>query len=141
MHNIPSRFIVIACLLLLSPLCTLADDLGTLAGKWTMTRKNSEGQTVIHKLQFKENKFTFRAMSEGGSTILYAEGDAKVVTTAGVKLVSLTNIKAGASDTEIESTEEVYAAPFRVSGSTCYLASGLDREREEAPRMDVYRKE
>lgn len=141
MQRILARLALTFVALALSVSISTAEELGTLAGKWTLTRKNSDGQTVVHKLQFKDDKFTFRMMTEGGSTLLYAEGSAKVSTTANIKVVQLTGIRAGASDTEIQDVGEEYSAAFRVAGNTCYFAGGLDREREEEPRMDVYKKE
>ena len=126
---------------LLNVVSVRADDLADLAGKWTLKRKSSDGQAVTHQLTIKEGKFTFRLMSEGGSTVLYAEGTAKVVVAGAVRVLSLSDIKAGGSDTDLSPVDEKYEAPVRVAGSTLYLASGLDKEREESPRLDVYKKE
>lgn len=141
MQALISRFLLILTAVALTGSVALADDLDSLAGKWTLTRKNDDGQTVVHKLHFKEGKFTFRMMTEGGSTLLYAEGDATVATAGGIKVAHLTNIRAGESDADLQAIGEDYSAAFRVSGTTCYFANGLDRERAEAPRMDVYKKE
>lgn len=118
-----------------------ADDLAALVGKWSLKRKMDDGQSVTQQLTFKEGKFTFRMMTEGGATLLYAEGTAKTATAGGIKVLSLTDIKAGTSDSDLNPVDEQFSAPFRVAGTTCYLASGLDREREESPRLDVYKKE
>jgi hypothetical protein len=126
---------------LLSATTLHADDLAALDGKWSMKRKTDDGQTATYQLHFKDGKFTFRLMSEGGSTLLYAEGTAKIASAGAVKVLMLSDLKAGPSDTEINPVEEKFDAPVRVAGGTLYLASGLDREREESPRLDVYRKE
>lgn len=118
-----------------------ANDLASLAGKWSLKRKLDDGQTVTQQLVFKADKVSFRMMTEGGSTLLYAEATAKVTTAGGVSVLSLTNLRAGQSDTELQSVDEDYSAPFRVSGNVCYLATGLDKEREGGPRVDAYRKE
>jgi len=118
-----------------------ADDLTDLAGKWSMKRKMDDGQSVTQQIVFKESKFTFRMLTEGGSTLLHAEGVVKTATAGGIKVLSLTDIKAGTSDSDLNPVDEQFSAPFRLSGTTLYLASGLDREREESPRLDVYKKE
>lgn len=118
-----------------------ADDLADLAGKWSLKRKLDDGQAVTQQLVFKADKFTFRMMTEGGSTLLYAEGTAKIATAGGIKVLSLTDLKAGTSDSELNPVDEQYSAPIRVAGSTCYFATGLDKAREENPRLDVYKKE
>ena len=64
-----------------------------------------------------------------------------VTTTSGIKVMALSDLKAGQSDTDLSPVDEQYSAPIRVSGNTCYMATGLDKEREEVPRMDVYKKE
>ncbi len=135
---------ILATLLLITGLSVTslsANDLASLAGKWSLKRKMDDGQTVTQQLVFKADKVSFRMMTEGGSTLLYAEGTAKVTTTGGIKVLSLTNLKAGQSDTDLQPIDEEFSAPFRVSGNVCYLASGLDRAREESPRLDAYRKE
>ena len=135
---------ILALLLLITGLSVpslAANDLAALAGKWTLKRKMDDGQTVTQQLIFKADKVSFRMMTEGGSTLIYAEGTAKVTTAGGIKVLSLTNLKAGQSDTDLQPIQEEFSAPFRVSGNVCYLASGLDREREESPRVDAYRKE
>lgn len=135
---------LLAALLLITGLNSTslsANDLAALAGKWSLKRKLDDGQTVTQQLVFKADKVSFRMMTEGGSTLLYAEATARVTTAGGISVLSLTNLRAGQSDTELQSIDEQYSAPFRVSGNVCYLASGLDREREEGPRVDVYRKE
>lgn len=135
---------IIATLLLITGLNATslsADDLDSLAGKWSLKRKLDDGQTVTQQLVFKADKVSFRMMTEGGSTLLYVEATARVTTAGGISVLSLTDLRAGQSDTDLQSIDEQYSAPFRVSGNVCYLASGLDKEREESPRVDVYRKE
>lgn len=136
----PVLFTVAFLITVLVP-SAMADDLAALAGKWTLKRKTDDGQSVVQQLYFKDGKFTFRLTTEGGSTLLYAEGVAKIATAGGIKVLTLSEIKAGGSDTDLNPVDEQYSAPLRVSGNTCYLATGLDREREESPRMDAYKKE
>ncbi len=142
MHKSILKLIAVVCLAGLINLTPAhADDLTDLAGKWSLKRKTADGQNVTQQLTFKEGKFTFRMMSEGGSTLLYAEGNVKITTTSGIKVMALSDLKAGQSDTDLSPVDEQYSAPIRVSGNTCYMAAGLDKEREEGPRMDVYKKE
>lgn len=110
-------------------------------GKWTMKRVTDDGTTVVQKIVINESKLTFRMMSEGGSTIIYAEGRARVEKAGDIKVLMLDNIKAGPSESEAQLITETFQAPFRLGYNTLYLASGLDRERDDAPRMDVYKKE
>lgn len=137
-----SKLIALWCLTCFALLpAAAADDTSELAGKWSLKRKTDDGQSVTQQLTFKEGKFTFRILTEGGSTLLYAEGTAKGVSAGGIKVLTLSDIKAGGSDTDLSPVDEQYAAPYRVSGNTIYVATGLDREREESPRLDAYKKE
>lgn len=137
-----SKLIALLCLTCFALLpAAAADDMSELAGKWSLKRKTDDGQSVTQQIIFKEGKFTFRIMTEAGSTMLQAEGTAKVATAGGIKVLSLTDIKAGTSDSDLNPVDEQFSLPFRVAGTTCYLASGLDRERAESPRLDAYKKE
>lgn len=120
----------------------LAGDLPeNLHGKWSLKRTSDDGEPVVSKLVFKKDTFQFRMMTEGGSTVIYAEGKAQIEKTGNVQVIMLSEIKAGQSDSETQSVDMEYQAPVRVSYKTMYLASGLDEERDEAPRMDAYKKE
>jgi len=132
---------VLFCLLLTATFVLAGDLPESMHGKWTLKRTNQEGEPVVQKLIFKAGTFEFRMMSEGGSTLIFAQGKAQVQSAGKVQVIMLTKIKAGQSDTEIESIDMEFQAPVRVSGSTMYFASGLDEERNEAPRVDAYRKE
>jgi hypothetical protein len=138
MKNIIS---ILVCVVLTTTLALAGDLPDNIQGKWSVKRTNSSGEPVIQKLVFKGDTFEFRMMSEGGSTLLFAKGKAKVETAGKVKVIMLSDIKAGQSESETESVDMEYQAPVRVSSGTMYLASGLDEEREEAPRVDAYKKE
>jgi len=132
---------ILFCLALTATLALAGDLPESIQGKWSLKRTNDSGQPVIQKLVFKGGTFKFRLMSEGGSTLMYAEGKAQIQVAGKVSVLMLSEIKAGQSDSGLEAVDMVYQAPVRVSSSTMYLASGLDEEREESPRMDAYKKE
>ncbi len=130
-----------ALLVLTSSSLALADDYSDLAGKWSMKRKTADGQEVVQKVSFKEKKFTFRLQAADGTLRLYAEGEAQVQSAGNIKVLLLKNIKGGQSESETQSIDEEFHAAFRVSGTTLFLTSNLDKERNESPRLDEYRRE
>jgi|GEM_PF-2005432 len=132
---------ILVCFVLTTTLALAGDLPERMQGKWSLKRTSENGEPVIQKLVFKGNTFQFRLMSEGGSTLLFAEGKAQLEKAGKVNVILLSEIKAGQSDTATEAVDMEYQTPVRVSYRTLYLASGLDEEREEAPRMDAYKKE
>lgn len=93
------RFLV-ALTLGFAALSLRADDMDQLNGKWSVKKKNEEGQAYTQVLEITKGKFKFQMISDG-ETRLYAEGDLKIEKHGPFNALKFTNIKAGrtASDT------------------------------------------
>lgn len=133
--------LVVVLLALSSSAVVLADDLSDLAGKWQVKRRIADGQEVVQRLSFKEKQFTFRLETADGTLRLYAEGDASVQSVGNIKVLFLRNIKAGQSESDLQSIGEEFQAAFRIFEGMFYLTANLDKDRNEPPRMDGYRRE
>ncbi len=130
----------------ISALCAspaFAEDLSTLAGKWTTQKTNDDGQRYSQELEVKKEKFTFKVMSPDGETRLYAEGDVKLDKTGPFKTMILSNVKAGQSATDTSPLDDTYTSIYKMGeDDTLMVVMNFDKERDEQqkPRLDVYRK-
>ena len=120
----------------------LADDLATLAGKWSAKKTTDDGQKVTQELEIKKNKFTFKVMADG-ETRLYAEGDVKIDKAGPFSTVVFSNIKAGQSSTDSEAIDDTYTAIYKmVDNDTWLVVMNFDKDRDEnqKPSLDTYRR-
>src|SRR5206468_13062697 len=101
---------LIPALGLAAALCTpaYADDLETLAGKWSVQKSNDEGKHYTQQIEIKKNKFTFKISDADGGTRLYAEGKVKLEKAGPFKAITFSNIKAGQSSSDIDSIDDTY---------------------------------
>ncbi len=117
-----------------------ADDLATLSGKWTVQKTNEEGQRYTQQIEIKKDKFTFRIASADDETRLYAEGDVKLEKAGPFKSIVFFNIKGGGSKTELEPVDDTYTSIYTMDDGAWMLVTNFDKEREQKPSLDVYRK-
>ena len=119
----------------------LADDLDTLAGKWTTQATNEEGQRYTQHIEIKKNKFTFKIVS-GDETRLYAEGDVKLDKAGPFKTISFTNIKAGQSSSDANPIDDTYTSIYKFGDDdTLLVVMNFDKDRDDQkPSLDLYTK-
>ena len=119
---------------------TRAGDLEDLAGKWSVKKTNNQGQPFTQSIEVKKDKFIFQLQGDDGSVMLYAEGDLKLEKQGPFKSVKFTNIKAGLSATDTQSTDAEYQSVYMITDDGWTVASNFDKEREQKPSLDVYKK-
>ena len=129
----------------LAAVCALpamADDLETLAGKWTAEKTNDSGQRYTQQIEIKKNKFTFKISDTDGSTRLYAEGDVKLDKAGPFKTMNFINIKAGRSSDETDPIDDTYTSIYKMGEDESFmLVTNFDKDRDsQKPSLDVYRK-
>ena len=119
-----------------------ADDLATLAGKWSVNKTNEEGK-FTQQIEIKKDKFTFKIMSPEGEVRLYAEGDVKLDKAGPFKTVIFTNIKAGGSADDSSPIDDTFTSIYKIADDDTWLVvMNFDKERDEMqkPSLDVYHK-
>lgn len=126
----------------LTTLPAQAEDLQTLAGKWTTQKTNDEGQKFSQQIEIKKDKFTFKINDNDGSTRLYAEGDVKLSTVGPFKTITFQNIKAGQSADDSNPIDDNYTSIYKLGDDDTWLVvMNFDKERDsQKPALDVYRK-
>ncbi len=117
-----------------------ADDLEKIAGKWTVNRTNEQGQAFTQTIEIKKDKLTFKVTGGDGATRLFAAGDIKLEKCGVFNVMKVTNLKAGESESETSPIEDDRTLIYQIGYNTWTLASNFDKEREEDPRIDVYKK-
>src|SRR5579883_1433523 len=83
-----------------------AGDLENMAGKWSLTRTNENGQAYTQTLEIKKDKFTFRVTDSEKATLLVAKGDVKVDKCGDLSSVTFTNIEGGNSDDNLNPVDD-----------------------------------
>ena len=141
-HLVSTMSVLSLAALFVAP--AFAEDLTTLAGKWSVQKTNdSDGQRYTQQIEIKKDKFTFKITGADGETRLYAEGDVKLDKTGPFKTVVFSNIKAGQSSTDSESIDDTYTSIYKLGDDDTWLVvMNFDKDRDEnqKPSLDVYRK-
>jgi hypothetical protein len=117
-----------------------ADDLERLAGKWSVNKTNDQGQAFTQTIEVKKDKLTFKIVGTDGTTYLHATGDIKLEKCGSFSVMKVTNIKAGRSESELEPVDDDRSSVYQLGYDTWTMASNFDKEREQKPGIDVYRK-
>jgi uncharacterized protein (TIGR03067 family) len=126
--------------LLLATSTAFAGDLETLAGKWTVKKTDEEGQAITQTVEIKKNKLTFTISRADGKISLYATGDIKLEKLGPFNVMKVTNLEAGTSASDLSSENDDRAVIYQLGEDTWTVAMNFDKERDEKPALDVYKK-
>lgn len=117
-----------------------ADDLDRLEGKWTSEKKSAEGETVKTALEITKGKFTYRLMDASGGLRIFAKGTVKIEKHGPFNVLRFTDIQGGTNETELQEVGDDRVNPYQLGYNTLTMAGNFDRERDEAPSVDVFKK-
>ena len=126
--------------LLLAVSSAVADDLETLAGKWTVNKTNDQGLAYTQTIEIKKNKMTLSIAAADGQVRLYATGDIKLEKLGAFSMMKITNLEAGASASDLKPVDDDRSLVYQLSDDTWTVASNFDKERQQKPALDVYKK-
>ena len=107
-----------------------ADDLETLAGKWSVKKVNDQGQDYTQTIAIKKDKFVFQITGAEDRVVLYAEGDLKLDKLGPFNAAHFVNIRAGGSASDLQDVDEQYVSIYRLESDTWTMAANFDKERE-----------
>ena len=134
-------FSIAAAATLLSFAAEAADDLESLAGKWSAKKVSDQGQNYTQTIAIKKDKFVFQLLGAEDRLVLYAEGDLKLDKLGPFNAAHFVNIRAGGSASELQDVDDEHVAIYRLEGDNWTMASNFDKEREQQkPSADVYRR-
>ena len=113
-----------------------ADDLESVAGKWSVKKTNAQGQNITQTIEVKKNKFVFEVLSSDDSVVLHAEGDIKLEKAGPFNTARFFNIRAGSS---LDEVDDVYVSVYTLDEDNWTMASNFDKQRDgQKPGVDVY---
>jgi hypothetical protein len=117
-----------------------ADDLATLQGKWTVKKTGDRG-AYTQQIEFKDKKFIFKILGADDAVAFIATGEVELKKQGPFNTARFFGLKAGRSDTELESVDEERNSVYLLDGGQFYLASNFDKARDrEKPSVDAYSK-
>ena len=117
-----------------------APDASALEGKWLTKKTNDEGQAYVQTIEIKKNKFKFQVGETETDVRLFAEGDLKLEKLGPFDCAKLTNIRGGTSSSDLVDVDDEYVCIYVLDGDTWRVAVNFDKERDQKPGLDVYRK-
>jgi uncharacterized protein (TIGR03067 family) len=118
-----------------------ADELDSLAGKWTVKKTTDEGRAITQVIEVGKSKFKFTILDKDGESRLYAEGDLKAEKLGPFTSLKFTNIKAAQSSSEsLQEVNDDRTVIYHLSGDTLTVAANFDGDRNNPPALDKYTK-
>jgi hypothetical protein len=108
-----------------------AADLDRLAGKWAVEKTNDDGQKFKQVLELKDAKFNFWMKTLEGDTFIYATGKASAEKVGDLRILKLTDIKAGESEDNIADIYDDRTIVYRMGYRTLTLATNFESYRDE----------
>ena len=125
---------------LLTCTAAFADDLESLAGKWSVKKVSSKGHNITQTIEVKKDKFVFEIRTEDDSVAVHAEGDFKLEKLGPFSAARFYNIRGGRSASDLQDVDDVYVSVYTLDGDSWIMASNFDKQRDgQNPSMDVYR--
>jgi len=118
----------------------LADEADTLAGKWTTKKVNDQGQPFIQTIEVKKDKFTFQILSAEEQPVIYAEGELKFEKLGPFKSARFYKIRGGSSSSDLQDVDDEHVVIYTMEGDSWLVASNFDKDRDQKPSIDVYRR-
>ena len=135
------RLVTLAAVTTLLAVTALADDLAKLEGKWSVKKTNDEGQAFTQVLEIKKDTFKFKIIRGDNEVAIYAEGKLKLEKSGPFNVVKFTDIKAGASESDIQAIDDDRVSIYVLGDNTWTVAANFDKERDgHKPSLDAYTK-
>ena len=135
------RLITLAAVTTLLAVTALADDLAKLEGKWSVKKTNGEGQAFTQVLEIKKDTFKFKILRGDNEIAIYAEGKLKLEKSGPFNVVKFTDIKAGASESDIQAIDDDRVSIYVLGDNTWTVAANFDKDRDgQKPSLDSYTK-
>lgn len=118
-----------------------ADDLSSLAGKWSTKKTNDQGQNYTQSIEIKKDKFVFQIVNAEDNVVIHAEGNVKLEKLGPFNSIKFHNIKAGQSASDLQDHDDEYVSIYVLDEDTLTLSSNFDKQREnQKPGVDVYKR-
>ena len=122
-----------------APAADPSPELAKLQGAWSLSRTNSEGRRSFRSLEFSGGQVTFQMRDADEELQFVAKGKANAEKMGPFNILTISAIRAGRSEDELEPTDDTRAYVFTLHEGQLVFASNFDREREnQPPGLEVY---
>lgn len=114
-------------------------SLGSLQGKWSVTKTNAEGRVYSQVIEIKKDQLTFQIFDAEDQLRLVAKGTLKAERAGPFEVLLLSDIRGGRSPEEMESVDDSRTLVYTLRDDELFIASNFDKERSnERPGTDAY---
>ena len=112
----------------------------TVTRTWTV--KDACGNTThcTQTIEIKKDKFVFQILGPDDQVVLYAEGDVKFEKLGPFNSAHFFHIRGGQSASSLQDVDDERVNVYTLDGDTWMLASNFDKERDQKPSVEVYRR-
>ena len=116
-----------------------SSDLDKMQGKWETKKTNDDGVKVTVRLEISKDKVVFKMLDALGDMKYYGVAKLKADKVGLFNVLQFTEIKGGESESDLSPIED-HTTIYQLRNGKMILASNFEKEREEAPTLDVYEK-
>ena len=129
-------------LIMVTPAAVAAEsgDLGRMQGKWEVSKTGDDGRKYKQSLEIKKDKVLFKILDNDGNVAFVATADLKLQKSGPFNTFTITNLKAGSSEDTLEAADEERSYVYQMGYETLTIVSNIDKEREQPPTVDIYKK-
>ena len=116
-----------------------SSDLDKMQGKWETKKTTDDGDKVTVRLEINKDKLVFKFLDASGDVKFYGVAKLKADKVGVFNVLKVTEIKGGESESDMSLIED-HTTIYQLRSGKMVLASNFEKEREEAPALDVYEK-
>jgi hypothetical protein len=109
-------------------------------GKWEVSKTGDDGRKYKQSLEIKKDKVLFKILDNDGNVAFVATADLKLQKSGPFNTFTITNLKAGSSEDTLEAADEERSYVYQMGYETLTIVSNIDKEREQPPTVDIYKK-
>jgi hypothetical protein len=140
-NQLTMKLIYVSCIYVFGALTALASDAESLAGKWSVTKTNEQGQVFNQSIEVKKDKFIFEILSAEKQVVIHAEGDIKFGKLGPFTSVHFTKIRGGQSPSDLQDIDDEYTSIYTLDSDSWIMAANFDKERPgQKPALDNYKR-
>ena len=114
-----------------------SSDLDKMQGKWETKKTTDEGDKITVRLEINKDKLVFKILDLSGDVKFYGVAKLKADKIGLFNVLKVSDIKGGDSEKDMSPIED-HITIYQLRNGKMILASNFEKERDEAPALDVY---
>ena len=117
-----------------------SSDLARMQGNWEVKTTSSDGDKITQRLEVNKDKLIFKVLDASSAVRLYATAKLKTEKIGTFSVLKVSEIQAGDSEADMSPVDDDRTPIYQLRDGKLILASNLEKERDDMPRLDVYEK-